>query len=225
MVNRYGNHSLMQVKEIKFKTFKNVCARHVAADIERSRSYHLIDEKQSEVDKSDVIDGNRYGSTIVPFSFDDQEAMKLRTEKCFKVLGFTKYDNVKRYQYFGDSMSVCLSEKGNEAGHLYLSALIRALFETSMVAIVRRVYNNNGQVKIGCLIPHIKDKYECMFYVDLPFAEDLRQYTFASLPVGPNVQANKMFQCTGEFADVSLTLFAIIIREVVGTMTFMLLDR
>lgn len=38
--------------------------------------------------------GHRYGSTLVPFSEDDKEAMKYKTEKCFKVLGFTKSENV-----------------------------------------------------------------------------------------------------------------------------------
>ena len=38
--------------------------------------------------------GHRYGSTLVPFSADDKEAMKYRAEKCFKVLGFTKSENV-----------------------------------------------------------------------------------------------------------------------------------
>ena len=41
-----------------------------------------------------------------------------------------------------------------------LSALINALYETDMVAIVRRVYAANSPVKIGCLRPHIKAKYE-----------------------------------------------------------------
>lgn len=38
--------------------------------------------------------GHRYGSTLVPFSAEDTEAMKYKTEKCFKMLGFTKAENV-----------------------------------------------------------------------------------------------------------------------------------
>jgi len=40
------------------------------------------------------LTGHRYGSTLVPFSAEDTEAMKYKTEKCFKVLGFTKAENV-----------------------------------------------------------------------------------------------------------------------------------
>jgi len=40
------------------------------------------------------ITGHRYGSTLVPFSAEDKDAMKYKTEKCFKMLGFTKAENV-----------------------------------------------------------------------------------------------------------------------------------
>jgi len=39
--------------------------------------------------------GHRYGSTLVPFSAEDKDAMKYKTEKCFKMLGFTKAENVR----------------------------------------------------------------------------------------------------------------------------------
>jgi len=38
--------------------------------------------------------GHRYGSSLVPFSAEDKEALKYKTEKCFKMLGFTKAENV-----------------------------------------------------------------------------------------------------------------------------------
>ncbi|XP_033727252.1 X-ray repair cross-complementing protein 5-like [Pecten maximus] len=52
-----------------------------------------------------------------------------------------------------------------------------------MVAIVRRVYSAASGPKLGCLIPHIKADYECLLYVELPFMEDVRQFTFGSLPI------------------------------------------
>ena len=38
--------------------------------------------------------GHRYGSTLVPFSAEDKEAMKFRATKCLKILCFTKQENV-----------------------------------------------------------------------------------------------------------------------------------
>lgn len=40
------------------------------------------------------ISGHRYGNTLVPMTEDDKLNMKYKAEKCFKVLGFTKSENV-----------------------------------------------------------------------------------------------------------------------------------
>ncbi|VDI23373.1 ATP-dependent DNA helicase 2 subunit 2 [Mytilus galloprovincialis] len=59
-----------------------------------------------------------------------------------------------------------------------------------MVAIVRKVYSAASGPKLGCLIPHIKTEYECLIYVELPFREDIRQFTFGSLPITEDSKAN-----------------------------------
>ena len=41
-----------------------------------------------------------------------------------------------------------------------MSALVRALHETNMVAIVRYVWRNNGNPKLAFLSPCIKKDYE-----------------------------------------------------------------
>jgi len=41
-----------------------------------------------------------------------------------------------------------------------MSALINALFETNMVAIVRYVWRNNGNPRLAFLSPYIKKDYE-----------------------------------------------------------------
>mgnify|MGYP002385014136 CR=1 FL=1 len=62
------------------------------------------------------------------------------------------------------------------------SSFIHAMYESNKVAIARYVARE-GQttVKMGVLTPHIKADYECLYFTQLPFAEDLRLYTFSSL--------------------------------------------
>jgi len=55
------------------------------------------------------LTGHRYGSTLVPFSTEDTEAMKYKTEKCFKMLGFTKAENVHRCGYEFDANFALIS--------------------------------------------------------------------------------------------------------------------
>jgi hypothetical protein len=38
---------------------------------------------------------------------------------------------------------------------------------------------------IGLLVPVIKkDKYQCCYFVQLPYEDDIRNYHFSSLPIG-----------------------------------------
>ena len=40
--------------------------------------------------------------------------------------------------------------------------------------------------------------FQCLFWVELPFAEDVRTFTFGSLPLTEEVAVNKKYKPTGE---------------------------
>ncbi|XP_053554079.1 X-ray repair cross-complementing protein 5 [Bombina bombina] len=151
-------------------------------DIQKDTVYCLNDDEETEVVKDDTIQGFRYGSDIVPFSKLDQDQMKYKADgKCFAVLGFTKSSQIQRTQYLGNQVLKIFAPKDDEAAAVALSALIHALDEMDMVAIVRYVYDRRSNPQVGVAFPFIKEKYECLVYVQLPYMEDLRQYMFASL--------------------------------------------
>ena len=52
------------------------------------------DEEGHEIDVEETIKAYRYGKTLVPFSEEDEAAMKLRTEKGLAILGFVKMTKV-----------------------------------------------------------------------------------------------------------------------------------
>uniref|UniRef100_A0A8C5C3L5 X-ray repair cross-complementing protein 5 n=2 Tax=Gadus morhua TaxID=8049 RepID=A0A8C5C3L5_GADMO len=146
-------------------------------DVKRETVYCLDDDNETEVQKDDTIQGFRYGSDIVPFSKVDQEQMKYKHDgKCFAVLGF-----VHRHQFMGNQAMKVFAPKDDEHAGVALSSLIRALDELKMVAIVRYTYDRRSNPQVGAAFPCIKRKYECLVYVQLPFMEDLRQFTFPSL--------------------------------------------
>ncbi|KAK0066306.1 X-ray repair cross-complementing protein 5 [Biomphalaria pfeifferi] len=188
-----------KVKEYKLKqSWKKVYAQDTNIEPGTLRTFHLDNEEETEVEKEDMVQGYRYGNTIVPMSEADQDNMKYKAEKCLKVLGFTRADFVKRYHYLGDGVISITAEKNDEAAAIALSALINALYETNCVAIARKVYNAIAAPRIGCLIPHIKAKYECLLWVELPFAEDIRSFTFGSLPLSAEDVINKKYKPTDE---------------------------
>ncbi|KAM6129641.1 X-ray repair cross-complementing protein 5 isoform 2-T2 [Pterocles gutturalis] len=151
-------------------------------DVRRETVYCLNDDDETEVQKDDTIQGFRYGSDIIPFSKEDEEQMKYKTEaKCFSVLGFSRSSQIQRQYYMGNQVLKVFAAKDDENAAVAFSALVHALDELKVVAIVRYVYDRRCNPQIGVAFPYIKDAYECLIYVQLPYMEDLRQYIFSSL--------------------------------------------
>ncbi|XP_065606545.1 X-ray repair cross-complementing protein 5 isoform X1 [Cyrtonyx montezumae] len=151
-------------------------------DVQRETVYCLNDDDETEVQKDDTIQGFRYGSDIVPFSKEDEEQMKYKTEgKCFSVLGFSRSSQIQRHCFMGNQVLKVFAAKDDENAAVAFSALVQALDELNVVAIVRYAYDRRCNPQIGVAFPYIKDAYECLFYVQLPYMEDVRQYMFSSL--------------------------------------------
>ncbi|NXH98082.1 XRCC5 protein, partial [Pachycephala philippinensis] len=151
-------------------------------DLQKETVYCLNDDDETEVPKDDTIQGFRYGSDIVPFSKEDEEQMKYKTEeKCFSVLGFTRSSQIQSHYFIGNQALKVFAAKDDENAAVAFSALVRALDELKVVAIVRYAYDRRCNPQIGVAFPYIKDAYECLIYVQLPYREDLRQYVFSSL--------------------------------------------
>ncbi|NWI88421.1 XRCC5 protein, partial [Pitta sordida] len=151
-------------------------------DVQKETVYCLNDDDETEVQKDDTIQGFRYGSDIVPFSKEDEEQMKYKTEgKCFSVLGFTRSSQIQRHYYMGNQVLKVFAAKDDKHAAVAFSALVRALDELKVVAIVRYAYDRRSNPQIGVAFPYMKDAYECLIYVQLPYMEDLRQYIFSSL--------------------------------------------
>ncbi|NXU79467.1 XRCC5 protein, partial [Oreotrochilus melanogaster] len=151
-------------------------------DVRKETVYCLNDDDETEIQKDDIIQGFRYGSDIVPFSKEDEEQMKYKTEaKCFSVLGFSRSSQIQRHYYMGNQSLKVFAAKDDENAAVAFSALVHALDELKVVAIVRYAYDRRSNPQIGVAFPYIKDAYECLIYVQLPYMEDLRQYIFSSL--------------------------------------------
>ncbi|NXV03203.1 XRCC5 protein, partial [Cettia cetti] len=155
---------------------------HRKVDVQKETVYCLNDDDETEVQKDDTIQGFRYGRDIIPFSKEDEEQMRYKTEgKCFSVLGFTRSSQIRRHYYMGNQALKVFAAKGDKHAAVAFSALVRALDELKVVAIVRYAYDRRCNPQIGVAFPYIKDAYECLIYVQLPYMEDLRQYVFSSL--------------------------------------------
>ncbi|XP_019945646.2 X-ray repair cross-complementing protein 5 [Paralichthys olivaceus] len=157
-------------------------------DVKRETVYCLDDDNETEVPKDDTIQGFCYGSDIVPFSKVDQDQMKYKHDgKCFAVLGFTKQNMIHHHQFMGSQVIKIFAGRDDEHAGVALSAVIQALDELKMVAIVRYAYDRRCNPQIGAAFPCIKQDHQCLLYFQMPFAEDLRHFTF------PSLENNKKF--------------------------------
>lgn len=62
-----------------------------------------------------------------------------------------------------------------------LSSFIHALYELESYAVARLVTKDGREPVIVLLAPHLETDFEALLEVELPFAEDVRQYKFPPL--------------------------------------------
>ncbi|KAI8897119.1 SPOC like C-terminal domain-containing protein [Globomyces pollinis-pini] len=132
------------------------------------------DTKLNAINPTDLIRAYKYGKSYVPFSAEDEEASKLRTEKSMKIIKFASLSSISREFSMGKVLAVVPDQENTLAGHQF-SAFIHALREKDAAAIVQYVSRTDTSPKIGALMYH-KKGYG--FFVQLPYADDVRYYNF-----------------------------------------------
>ncbi|XP_065646399.1 X-ray repair cross-complementing protein 5 isoform X2 [Hydra vulgaris] len=182
-INCYAFVKTSEEKPFSWKKLSAVAESELnchSMEVDMRRSYHRIDEDQTQVEKDNIAHAYRYGKMLVPMSAENLKAMKLNSEKGCLVLGFTSRNNIDRWMFSQNGCHVFVAQPDDEYAAVAFSALCRALDEKNMVAIVRYVSRSNNDPKIGFLTPNIKSSYESLLFIALPFKEDIRQYQFAS---------------------------------------------
>jgi ATP-dependent DNA helicase 2 subunit 2 len=126
-----------------------------------------------------------YGKDLIPI--DETTAALLSPEaeeRSLLLLGFKERDCFPQHSFL-DEAWIVLPDPSNIGAQEALSALVRTLDENDQVAVVRCVSRYKAEAFLSIWIPYksaredtIPDSFiMCM----LPFAEDLREYSFASL--------------------------------------------
>ncbi|KAI9101648.1 SPOC like C-terminal domain-containing protein [Phlyctochytrium arcticum] len=142
-----------------------------------SSSSHNPAGSSEEIPKDDLVKAYKYGKTLVPFSAADEEAMKLVTDKGMSILGFVKRDQIPRRNFMSNTLAVMPKPDNARASKLFY-LLMQGLEECNCAALVRYVRCSNANPKLGVLWP---SKRDWAWWVQMPFAEDLRLYSFAPL--------------------------------------------
>jgi ATP-dependent DNA helicase 2 subunit 2 len=161
------------------------------------RTFNLFDETQEEqeneaedtlppapkedidrLNKDDLIRGFSYGTTYVPCP--DGQFPRLETKKGIDICGFFKREHFKRELSMGEIQYVW-ADPASPKQQVALSSIVQAMANEDLYAIVRWVTKDGVDAKMGVLAPVQFESVDCLLWAQMPFADDVRKYTFSSL--------------------------------------------
>ncbi|KAF0760985.1 X-ray repair cross-complementing protein 5-like isoform X3 [Aphis craccivora] len=186
-------------KSLKWLLCKNYDTEDSITAMKKHTTYFYIENsEQIEVDREDIIDGFRFGDTIIPVSDLDTDAYSYKSgPRCLQVLGFTKAKNIQR-SFLMDGGSYIF--KPHKEDIVAFKVIFNAMVEREELMIVRKVYSNNCLPTIGVMFPqkedteNIEHTLNVLHYfvcVNLPFAEDEHLFKLPSLKsFKPNHEEN-----------------------------------
>ncbi|KII86366.1 hypothetical protein PLICRDRAFT_700428 [Plicaturopsis crispa FD-325 SS-3] len=131
-----------------------------------------------KVEKEQLVRGFKYGSTYAPCP--DGQFPRLPTKKGIDICGFFKRKNFRRELALGEVQYIW-ADPASPQQQVALSSIAQAMHEEKVMAIARWVSRDGMDPKMGVLAPSLFDKVDCLVWVQMPFADDVRKYTFASL--------------------------------------------
>ncbi|KAI1500683.1 putative Ku family DNA helicase [Biscogniauxia marginata] len=152
--------------------------------VTQARTYKVNDPDapggKRDVEFESLAKGYEYGRTAVHISESEYNITKLETTKGFSIVGFIHQEKYDPFLNIGEA-GMTVAQKFNDAAALKLSSLIHSLHELESYAIARIVTKDGKEPSLILLAPHIEPDFECLYDVPLPFAEDVRNYTFPPL--------------------------------------------
>ncbi|KZT58400.1 SPOC domain-like protein [Calocera cornea HHB12733] len=154
----------------------------MAAD-EEEHTEPETERTEVPVEKEDLVKAYKYGATWVPC--EEGEFEKLQTTKGIEVIGFVPESKWHREQALGEVSYIYPSDTSSKA-QLQFSAIVQAMAERGVMMVVRYVWRDGADPKVGVCKPQPLGSVEwggvdCLLYVQMPFADDVRKYKFNSL--------------------------------------------
>lgn len=147
--------------------------------VQRELTYISLDNPDERIDEEQIVKGYRYGKDFVSVDKNFESSLKYKTEPELTLLGFTDRSRIPRHHFMGFLYQV-ISEPYDLPASLAFSSIVKACLDLDQVLIVRYVYRANLAPHLSVLLPYSKEVYDGFYMVDLPFAEDIRNYPFRS---------------------------------------------
>ncbi|KAF8523097.1 SPOC domain-like protein [Hysterangium stoloniferum] len=137
-----------------------------------------LDNIETEtVEKEKLVRGYKYGASFVPIG-EEEDFQRIESKLGIDICGFFYAENYRRDWSIGEVQYVWASPDSARE-QIAFSSIVQAMFEKGAMAIAR--WAGRGDPKMGVLMPRMLDDVDCFLWVQVPFADDIRKYTFRSL--------------------------------------------
>ncbi|KAF8272335.1 SPOC like C-terminal domain-containing protein [Lactarius quietus] len=148
--------------QLKMRTEFHVERDEQDNDDERNEDNMDVDDTKrsgAKVEKEQLVRGFKYGSSYVP---------------CAMANNFRREHSIGEVHYVW-------ADPRSPSQQVALSSLVKAMDKLNMLAITRWVNRDGSDPKMGVLAPCRFEKIDCFLWVQMPFADDVRKYTFSPL--------------------------------------------
>ncbi|KAJ4485400.1 SPOC domain-like protein [Lentinula aciculospora] len=135
-------------------------------------------EDLEKVEKEELIRGFKYGTSYVPCP--EGQFPKLSTKKGIDLIGFIPEKKFRRDYSMGEVQYIW-GNPDNPTAQCAISSIVQAMYEKGVLAVGRWVTGDGRDPRMGAMSPALFDKVHCLLWVPMPFADDIRKYTFPSL--------------------------------------------
>ncbi|XP_078052744.1 X-ray repair cross-complementing protein 5 [Augochlora pura] len=147
-----------------------------------------FNRERTNFEKDEFVAGYKYGGEFVPVEKNLEESLSYKSgPRSYTVYSFTNKDDIDLSFWCEDPSTIVLpaSEDDDSCAKQFYS-LVQAMHEDHIVAIVRKVHNNNLAPKMVTLFPCTdnignSDKPWYLAEISLPFEEDRRLCSSRSL--------------------------------------------
>jgi ATP-dependent DNA helicase 2 subunit 2 len=187
---RSFSRCLLNIGEIKIPVYLYVKALAQAfpsmhrttakGDFVTETRYFSVRKPDVEIEADQRIKAYRYGKSVIPFNEVDVEAMKFKASRSMMALGFIPISSVPVHLLMGGVKAVA-PVPGDANSAAALSAFVHGMEILKRAMLVRFTWRENSDPSLGVCFPSAKASRNILYYVPLPFAEDLRHYSFDTL--------------------------------------------
>ncbi|XP_075237234.1 X-ray repair cross-complementing protein 5 Ku80 [Lycorma delicatula] len=134
------------------------------------------------IEGNDVVSGFLFGDKIVPFSADEEAALKYCSgERGLFILFFADSDQIPKHLFIGDTPTYIIGNNKSKNAQKTVAAFAESLHEMGKVGIARKVYSKDSSPHIGALFPKMDAQPPALIFVELPFKQEIRNLWFPSL--------------------------------------------